>query len=480
MKITKALKDWLARKGFAQPTWTDKKLWKKATAKALSSGKLTGEKMGRLMADERGQLQTHTAGAPSPGDVFGSVRVKNQGEKYSSKNATLKSKWTGLPVIDPVTNQEVVGPSELELAKFNALIRFRAIKDRVPGVAPLTEEQAQLLQECMEEDVWVGHPGGFTPLDSPAFGPEYSKRLTPWQVKGTLLSDAISGGVAANPLWFDNLLITMPLLTGQLFPFITLIEMPRSNLVNTAFIGNPTMIWGQAEGTGVQEFDTTSLMSLVSQSVKNVMVAVEVGRDFLSDAAADVATYLTRNIMQRAQNELDRVIAVGNGNTEPSGIFNSSPALINSDFGVTGPPVLGDLEGLMFSVPPQFRTPDQNPSYIMNDATYRRFRTLPVGPGDERRVLGLDEGDYKLLAKRVAIVQSPGQTAGTVALPNNQACFAALSRYRLWRRLGWEMRWTVEGKQLALNNTTLLTLRGRFAGQLELAAAASLMTDLQA
>jgi HK97 family phage major capsid protein len=51
-------------------------------------------------------------------------------------------------------------------------------------------------------------------------------------------------------------------------------------------------------------------------------------------------------------------------------------------------------------------------------------------------------------------------------IPNTKAAFVDLSKYRLYRRLGGETRFTAEGQTLGLKNTALMLFRGRFGGKL--------------
>jgi HK97 family phage major capsid protein len=129
---------------------------------------------------------------------------------------------------------------------------------------------------------------------------------------------------------------------------------------------------------------------------------------------------------------------------------------------------VADAEGLQFAVPVQYRRKDWNSCYLSNDLMYQRFRSVNVGPGDERRVFGLDEQNYELLSYPYRINNN---------LPNGVAMFASLKRYRLFRRLGLELVKESGGRQLRLSNTTLIGIRARFGGQPVDGAAFSIMSD---
>jgi HK97 family phage major capsid protein len=322
-----------------------------------------------------------------------------------------------------------------------------------------------LLLESAEQDEWVAHP---CDNDQYAIG---KKDVTPERVK-TLLSDTISGGLYINPLWFDQAVIEFPLLYGELLPYVDMVEMPRSSTINTAQVFNPTVTWGQPEGTSVQEFNTAALIAQIAATVQNVMVALEIGRDEIQDSIVNIGQIIQRRIGERFMSDLDRVVAIGNGVQEPQGLLNATIFTgMNSDNGAPGQPTVGDYEALYFGIPKQYRTQGWNVAYVGNDISYRRARAIPIGPGDERRVMGMDEQSYSVLGTPYRVSQS---------IPNNKVACMALKKYRMWRRLGMEMRWSIEGRNLMLGNTALLTVRGRYYGQVVDPAAVTIMSDAMA
>ncbi|HQU47302.1 MAG TPA: phage major capsid protein, partial [Pirellulales bacterium] len=187
------------------------------------------------------------------------------------------------------------------------------------------------------------------------------------------------------------------------------------------------------------------------------MIAVEVGRHELADSIVDVGKYLVQVIGQRYTAELDKIIAVGDGTTQPQGIVNASglATMPNISNGL-GPMALADLEQLYFGCAKQYRRPEFRCAFLSNDVTYSRCRAIPVGADDARRVLGQDEGSYDALSAPYRISND---------LPNTTLIFGALARYRFYRRQGQEMRWVTEGQTLALKNTALLVSTMRAGGR---------------
>ena len=155
----------------------------------------------------------------------------------------------------------------------------------------------------------------------------------------------------------------------------------------------------------------------------------------------------------RLGNELDRVVAVGTitNSSEPTGIFQTSGVTtVLPTFPVTGPLMVTDAETLAWGINKVYRGSVWNPSYIASDTTYRRFRSVPVGTDDSRRVFGMDPANYMLFDWPFKINNN---------IPDGYVGFAALKMYRMYRREGTEVRYSEEGKTLMLANSALLFVR---------------------
>ena len=425
----------------------------------------------RIVADtikELGNANTADNGKPTLADVLGAaakgnnggIKVKAASEQYSRVKSIGKHVKTGEPMRDEF-GREVETVSQVEFAKAGAFFKFLA--GRAGISAPLSEHERGLLDECFA-DQWCGKSGSQWLADIPGS-----------HIKA-LLSDSVSGGVEAVPFFFDSDLISFPLLTGELFPFVDLRSVPRGNSVQGASVGNPTVTWGTAEGTAISLFNTSSLIAEIGTTIHPVVAAIEVGRDFLADSAADVGRVLTENIGQALMAELDRIVPNGNGLSEPEGIFNASGTIaVNSDNGTSGPPTLADFETLLFAVGKQYRNPSMRCAFISNDTTYRRSRGIRVDPNtptvNQTPVLGLNA------INAYSTIDWPHRIQNDIA--NSKAAFGALAKYRMYRRQGMQLEWVTTGQELARKNLALLIVRARFGGQIVDSDSFSTMTDFQ-
>ena len=392
IKVTKPLIEWLKKNvpkrcPAVDPnaTWeTHQNTFTHVAADAIASGTLTPEKYSELTGAKT------MSRSPTADEVYGGgkttersfVRVKGADESYSTTKSVALHEKTGKPVMRP-DGEPCVSASQFELAKLGALMKKMAQRQGID--VELTEHDKSLVEECFD-DIWCGTIGG-----------EYMTKIAGSRVK-TLLDDAVSGGFEAIPIWFDQLAITYPLLHSEILPNVELIDVPRGSRVEAFAVSNPTVTWGTAEGTGFAEFNTAGLVAALDSAVAPVVVAVTLGRDALEDSPAALGAIVQSNIGQALMSDLDNVILNGVGGVQPTGITNAAGTTAVAKAGGAGTAwTVNDLENLMFSVGKQYRNRAFNPSYISNDTTYGRVRSIAVGAGDARRVFGMDHSSYKAL-----------------------------------------------------------------------------------
>lgn len=412
------------------------------------------------------------------------VRVKEAAEQYSNttKAATYPmfrgagGKFGAHPLAGqvarvPGSDVPLEQPSDRSKAVALAWVRFMAAKSSggqpVPQWLKLTDHDRELVAYAAHNEKW----SGVLETRDEVHVKFNRQKLTPLAIK-TLLDDSTSGGIEITPVVFDDALILTPVLYGELFPFVDVVTVTRGRRVKGGAAVNPTFTSGVAEGTSITPFNTASYVSAFDTAIYPAVAAIELGMDFEDDSPVDLGGQVVDAFGFKALEWLDRTIAYGNGYSEPQGIFNATAATnVNSVYGSGGPFTVSDVEGMMFGLPKQFRNEaNAFTCYVSNDYTYRKTRAIPVGPGDERRVFGMDHAGYKLLDYDHKIQND---------IPDGYLGFVNLRRYRMYRRLGMTVRIETGGRQLALNNTRLIVVRMRYGGQLTIGGAAALMKDGQ-
>lgn len=418
------------------------------------------------------------------GNDEGRIRVKSFGERFdgSTKSLCYPMKMrNGDPHAYAGQQAEYMGKkldycSDRGKAVGAAWFKFQIaanteVKSMIPACLRMTETDKKLVEFALNECEFSGHIHD-TEADenSGRMISVVGRKLFKHEIK-SLIDDGTSGGIEIAPIEFDNALVTIPVLYGELFPHVNVVPVTRGRRMKGGAISNPTFA-NVVEGTAITPYDTTSFVSAFDTNIFVAAGSMEIGMDFEDDSPTNVGQIIIQKYGEKALEWLDRVVAVGNGTSEPQGVVNASGIVtVNSDNGSGGPPTVSDYEGLMFGVAKQYRTTKGAKNvYIANETSYRRARGIAVGPSDERRVFGMTHGDYMLIDQPYKI---------NASVPNNQIAYANLGYYRMYRRLGMNVRVENAGNYLASRNIRLIVVRMRYGGKMELGGAASLINDAQ-
>lgn len=417
---------------------------------------LDREELSRITQNEKGlQMTTATKGINAwdvlkkgvPDGQLGNqaethIRVKGWNERLSTKRYQLKHPKTNEPVFH--RGEAVEGLSEYEYAKIGAWTKQKVARAGVPvEIAP---HEHEIFNEMCDKDRWIGYVND-------KFIERSGFKAT------TLLDDATSGGQALVPEYYDRMVITFPLLHSEIFPHIDIQTIPRSSTVETASIGNPTVTWNSAEGSTLTKLTTDDIVAAITASIFRVAVTFEVGNDLMSDSVVNVGRILVTNTGERFSQQMDEIVASGDGTNQPQGIDVASGTTdVTPENPTSGAVTVNDLLDLMFGVGKQYRTPSFNPRYVMTDTRYKSHRALATGvTGDARLLHGMSVQNYSLLESPVSIEQT--------GLTNADGIFGALRKYRMWRREGFNVKVTAEGDALVRRNTSLFYIDGRFGGR---------------
>lgn len=406
-----------------------------------------------------------------------SVRVKSAVERYDdtrtaatfdkSSNPYLAKAFGGQSITKHMEDLPYVldmpTPRAKAIAgavfKKKALDAMREAGRHVPEAFRMNEHDRELLKYAAHECKWVGDFSGHT------YDAENLKEM---HIKA-ILDDSTSGGLEAVPIEFDAAVILTPLLNGELFPLVNITTVTRRRIEATK-VGNPTMSWGPADGTAIGLFNTDTFISAFDNNIHPITGAIEMGEDFLADSPLAIGSIVVRNYGERFKQEMDHVIALGDGTTQPEGWFTTSGVTSVTPTSAGNAPTVSDYEGLMFGVGKEYRQeagmpPNSRAVFIGNDTSYSRARGIPVdSSSDARRIFGLDEHIYSLFGFKYAIANN---------LTNPYYGFFCMNRYRMYRRQGLEVKFVTSDTdwQLARENKTGLVVRARFGGAPELAGA---------
>ena len=285
-----------------------------------------------------------------------------------------------------------------------------------------------------------------------------------------LIDDAASGGIEAAPIVFDQQVIQTPLLFGELYPLVNTIPLDRGRRVEGVSTGQVTGSWGGVDDTAITLFNTASYVSAFDVTVFRWEGAIQIGLDFLSDTPIDFGQYITQQYGNKLLEDLDDVIAIGNGTTQPEGVMNGTGVSTSAWGGATS---LANYEALRFGVSKAEHGPGVRNTAVFcgTETSYERARAIPVVAGDVRRIFGMDYDSYNLMNRPYKINES---------LANTQVFYAILGRYRMYRRGGFTLRTSTEGDTLVRQNELLIVATARYGGKIERGGMACVTTTAPA
>jgi HK97 family phage major capsid protein len=400
--------------------------------------------------------------SPNPDRVFSSggtkqvsYRVKDTSEAYSEKRYEAKHIKTNQPVLDTTFQENCLTQSEASRARAGTFFKHLANRSGLLR-SPLSEHEQGLLADMVHKHAWCG-----------TVGSDYYESIQHPNTVKALIDDTTSGGTEIVPIELDRDLITFPLLTGELFPLVDVKPVSQGRRIMGGAISNPTLTWEGGDNNAITLFSTGSMINPVDTTVFVIDGAVTIGRDFLSDTPIEVGTVLTGLVGQSLAAALDKVVALGNGTNQPEGIFEATGLSTVTPVNSGGAQTLTDYYALLFALGKQYRSDKNNVVFVSNDTTYQRSRSIPVGTANALPVMDILN---VASANKYETVGWPHKIQNDI--PNASCGFVAMNRYRMYRRLGLDIRFEQGGITLAQNNLILMVYRARFGGRMTDANAA--------
>ncbi len=402
------------------------------------------------------------------------IRVKEAVESYESTKSAMTYPQTtkegrvhslaGQPVME--FGKPLYTASQRDIALVGAYAKFQILEatPKLAGNASrawerLSDHEKSLLVHLAEHEQW----------DDSQNGKPRSRKGYLGGIKA-LIDDSTSGGLEAAPIVFDNQVIQTPLLHGELYPQVTTKPLDRGRRVEGVSTLTVTSSWGGVDDTAVSLFNTASYVSAFDTTIFRWEGAIRIGLDFLSDTPIDFGAHITAQYGERLMEDLDDVIAVGNGTTQPEGVINKSGATSVAWGGATS---IGNYESLRFGIakPEHGANVKSSAVFCGTETSYQRARALNVGTSDARRLFGFSYDSYSIMERPYKINES---------LANTQVFYAILARYRMYRRKGLTIRTSTEGDTLIRRNEMLIVAMARYGGQLERGACAAITTTAPA
>jgi len=401
------------------------------------------------------------------------IRVKGAVESYSStKTAMLYPERTKRGSPHALAGQratmygrglDTASDRNKALAGVWAKFQLMSVTPRLAGSAQrawemLNDHEKSLLAHLTDSEEW----------DNSRDGKPGTMRGYPGGIKA-LIDDATSGGLEAAPIVFDDQVIEIPLLFGELYPLVNVVPLDRGRRIEGVAVANVTGSWGGVDDTAVSLFSTSGYVSAFNTTVYRWEGAVKIGLDLISDSPLNFGQMITQQYGNALLEDLDDVIATGNGTTEPEGIVTKGGTSVAWGAATS----LTNYESLRAAVTkPEHGALANTAVFCGTETSYFRAMGIPVGTTDVRRVFmgpaaATDYDGYSIMGRPYKINES---------LTNAQVFYAIMGRYRMYMRRGLAVRTTTEGDTLTRANEMLIVAMARYGGQLERNACAAVTT----
>ena len=412
------------------------------------------------------------------------VRVKEAAEQYSMTKSAMtypeqtnggrKHFLAGQRAMTYEGGRPLDTPSELDKAVAGAYAKLMILtsqrgSSRKFGFQALRQHEQELLFYAAENMKWAGASDGGDYADIK------DRKLTLNEQKAIFDEAGASQGLEAVPIVFDDQVIQTPLLHGELFPLTNRVPIDRGSRIEGVSVGKVEGTWTTGEATPITLFNTTAYVTAFDTTIFRWSGSIQVGLDFMSDTPIDFGQLITAQYGERLLEDLDDVIADGDGATRPEGVMTGAGAG-TAWGGVTS---IGNYETLRFGVAkPELQGAfNRTAVFCGTETSYQRAKALPVATADARRLFAgasTNVGtydDYSLMGRPYKINET---------LDNTDVFFAVLGRYRMYVRRGLTIATSREGDTLQRGNLLLITATARYGGQMERAAAAVQVTSAPA
>ena len=394
-------------------------------------------------------------------------------DSVKGERGSMRHPRAGEQVFEPVTGTAMETLSDLDKAICGAFFKWHLTKNHggqpLPETAQMTDHDKELMAYAINELPWVGEHTSHM-LSQYNMAPEVNgRKLTEFDRKA-LGDETTSGGQYLAPAVWDQAIITIPYLNGQFFPRVTVVPI-KGRRVEGAIMTQVDITSQAQDHTQAIPLETTAnFAAAFNTSIHVANGAILVSNDLMADSPVNIGQKLTEEYGKALLTWLDEQIQVGDGTTEPQGVFNASGIVTIAGGGVAF--TIAKYMDLISSVPYAYRmgVPPASRCFAGTDTSYWRARALAAGAS------GVNQDYVDQAHDAYTLLKVPYAVAGSWQT-NAKISYGCYGRYRMYQGLGATPFVETKGSTLVRANQTLFGIRARFGGQVEDPAAFSCTTS---
>ncbi len=227
----------------------------------------------------------------------------------------------------------------------------------------------------------------------------------------------------------------------------------RSNAVEVPTLETDVTVYWGSEGGGFTESDPVFGKKTIT--IRRLNAVTKMSRELASDAGIDLVDYLSALFAEAVAAEEDRVIAVGDGSTQPEGLYSAAGV---QDYDVGGAIDYEALVDIYYTLPGRYR---DRAIWLGSDDAFKAVRKLTDTAGQPlwRPSLESDAPD-RLLGRKV-VTQSD--------LPSSVLLFGDPRYYHLYDREEFAVEASTQAGDAFMSHQLWLKVWERLDGKLMLA-----------
>jgi len=267
-------------------------------------------------------------------------------------------------------------------------------------------------------------------------------------------STAGAGGYLVPTEYRAELLKRLPELS-ELFPYVRRIPVSTDSGEFPKLVGDVSIAWGRAENDDIGE--TAPAFTQLTWTVRNMSAITYMSRELVDDANPGIVELVTDLFAEAVAAERDRMIATGNGTTQPEGIYSAAGL---EALAVDGALTYAKLVELKYTLPRKYH---RNARWVMNSTNLQRITALVDNNGQPILRDALVAGETpRILGKPFSIQDD---------LPDPVIFFGDLSQYLWFDRQRLLIESTTTGGDTFARHQVAVKVVERCDGKLGLAAA---------
>jgi HK97 family phage major capsid protein len=249
---------------------------------------------------------------------------------------------------------------------------------------------------------------------------------------------------------------------SELFPHVRRVPVAGDSGEFPKLSSDVSIAWGRSESDDITETDPA--FTQLTWTVRNMSAITYLSRELVSDANPNIVETITALFTEAVASERDKMIAIGNGSSQPQGIYSASGL---DSVAVDGALSYAKLAELKFALRRKYH---RGARWVMSSTNLQRVTSLSDDNGMPIFRDALVAGESpRILGKEYSIQDD---------LPDSVVLFGDLSQYLWFDRERMVIESTSTGGDTFRKHQVAIKLLERCDGKLGLAEAFAMATGI--